>query len=232
MPIRLHSHMVRLLLSTALILITTAANATLLSRAGGAAYYDDLLGITWLADPNYANTSGFTSGYDGAMKFSCGDEYGTQGTACGYLGWLNAQAHLGVTGWRLPQTPTVDPSCDLSGYNCTGGEMGSLYYITLGLAAGGPGAVGNSSPFNIGAEIWTYHWTGTLLSAEPPEPISRFGWGNGGREDSGGGAHFGTGHAWAVVDGDVLLVPEPSTALLVGLGLTGLSWPGRRRNRS
>jgi hypothetical protein len=27
-------------------------------------------------------------------------------------------------------------------------------------------------------------------------------------------------------------VPEPSTALLMGFGLTGLSWAGRRRNRS
>lgn len=212
-----------LLLPMGLLSLPNTAEATLFSRAGGLAYYDDLLNITWLADPNYANTSGFTFGYDGAMKFSCGDESGTQQTACGYLGWLNAQAHLGVTGWRLPQTPTVDPSCDLSGYNCTGGEMGSLYYITLGLAAGAPGAVGNSSPFATIVAGDHYYWTGTLLSTEPPEPISRFGWGNGGREDSFGGAHFGAAHAWAVVDGDVLLVPEPSTALLVGLGLLALA---------
>jgi hypothetical protein len=31
---------------------------------------------------------------------------------------------------------------------------------------------------------------------------------------------------------DLEPVPEPSTALLMGLGLTGLSWSGRRRNRS
>ncbi len=32
--------------------------------------------------------------------------------------------------------------------------------------------------------------------------------------------------------GVIQVIPEPSTALLLGLGLTGLSWKGRRSLRS
>ena len=47
-------------ITTALLLVAGAANAALLSRAGGQAYYDDVLNITWLGDANYAKTSGGT----------------------------------------------------------------------------------------------------------------------------------------------------------------------------
>ena len=46
-------------------------------------------------------------------------------------------------------------------------------------------------------------------------------------QDSGGATWSAIGASWSTV-----VVPEPSTALLIGLGLTGLAGKGRRRNRS
>lgn len=46
---------------------STAAQASLFSRAGGTMIYDDVLGITWLKDANYAQTSGFDA--DGRMNW-------------------------------------------------------------------------------------------------------------------------------------------------------------------
>ena len=40
-------------------LMAGGANAALYSRAGGTMVYDDVLKITWLADWNYAATSGY-----------------------------------------------------------------------------------------------------------------------------------------------------------------------------
>ena len=45
--------------------ISTKVNAALLSRLGGLAYYVDAANLTWLADANYAHTSGYDA--DGRM---------------------------------------------------------------------------------------------------------------------------------------------------------------------
>ena len=50
------------LIATVLLLGCGLAQAALVERASGAAYYDTVLDITWLADANYAETSGFQSG--------------------------------------------------------------------------------------------------------------------------------------------------------------------------
>jgi hypothetical protein len=63
----------------------------LLSRAGGAAYYDDVQDITWLADASYA----LTSGYDTDVHMSWND-------AQTFIATVNAANYLGVSTWRLP----------------------------------------------------------------------------------------------------------------------------------
>ena len=52
-------------LAATVILTSSTANAALIERLGGLAYYDDLADLTWLADANYAQTSGFDA--DGRM---------------------------------------------------------------------------------------------------------------------------------------------------------------------
>lgn len=128
------------------------ANAELLERADGAAYYDTVLGITWLADTNLAATESFGLEVEnnpghlwttGVMDWS---------TANRWIDAMNEESYLGVTGWRMPtvspinggsfdSSVTTNGSTDF-GYNIgasgtqyagsTASEFASLYYNTLG----------------------------------------------------------------------------------------------------
>src|SRR3989344_3796335 len=59
-------------------------------------YYDTSLNITWLADANYAQTTGYDA--DGAMIWT---------TATAWAAGLNPYGS-GITGWRLPPTHDAD----------------------------------------------------------------------------------------------------------------------------
>ncbi len=138
------------------------------------AYYDTLLGITWLVDANYA----LTSGYD------------TEGHIDGRLSWGPALVWAqsldpygsGVTGWRLPTAVDLGaPGCNFSyngtdcGYNVDtlSSELAHMFYVTLGNLAyrdplGNPAQPGwgltNTGPFlNLMSDY--YYWTGTLADA-------------------------------------------------------------------
>ncbi len=127
--------MFRTITALTLILASLGAHAALLSRLSGQAYYDDVLDITWLADANYAQTSGHDA--DGLMTWSA---------SLAWIASLNTANHLGVSDWRLPFiVDTGTPGCDFGysgtdcGYNVqtkTGAtvhnEMAHLYYVTLG----------------------------------------------------------------------------------------------------
>ncbi|MEO8225598.1 MAG: hypothetical protein ABI661_12410, partial [Gammaproteobacteria bacterium] len=102
-----------------------SANASLISRAGGQAYYDDVLDITWLTD---ANAGAGTSYDDGP---SATDGRMTWASAQGWVASLNAgPGYLGATDWRLPTvTDTAAPGCD---YAYTGTDCGYNVDVATG----------------------------------------------------------------------------------------------------
>lgn len=95
-------------LSLSLVAAATA-QATLIDRGGGL-IYDTAFDITWLADANYAETSGFDA--DGAMSWSDA------------MSWAGNLSYGGLTDWRLPVNPQSDPACSFH-YSDGNGPNGS-----------------------------------------------------------------------------------------------------------
>ena len=230
----------------ALCFATVTAQAALLSRAGGQAYYDDVLNITWLADVKYAVTNGF--GVPASRNVAYRDEIGTRGsmdwsTANLWIDGMNAANHLGASNWRLPfVVDTGSPDCDWSfvggtdcGYNVqtmTGttvySEMAHLYYVTLGNSSSGcPGSplfcLTNTGPFaNVQGE---HYWSGSSDSVRPWAVWDfHFAFGYQAPNDSGN-----YNHAWAVHDGDPFsVVPVPPAVFLFGSALGVMGWMRRK----
>lgn len=215
------------------IFTSTGANAALVSVQGGQAVYDTVLNVTWLSDANYALTSGFAPGIfpvsqPGQMSWA---------QANSWIASLNAEnggkGHLGYNDWRLPSTRQPDASCSIQdstgsyGNNCTGSEMGYLFY-ELGGIAGSSITTTHNSNYNLFSNFQSsVYWSGT------PSPVLRntayawqFDFANG---SQGYSPQFSSFYAMAVA-GPV--VPVPTAALLFGSGLLALVGTARKRKKA
>ena len=217
---------------TAALVVSTSTNAALIERLGGLAYYDDVADITWLADENYA----WTTGYDQTL-------YGYDNH--GGLTWSDANtwaANLnvaGVTGWRLPDTLQPDPSCSYTspeisfGTGCTGSELGNLFYNVLG----GTAHTSINTNHNSNYDLFGYlepagFWSATEAPIQPYPPYydNAFSFTMSGNlvTEEKSSNHI---YAWAVHTGDVSAVPIPTAAWLFGSGLISLIGVARRKKK-
>ena len=215
------------LLVVSTLVVSTGANAALVSRLSGQAYYDTVNNLTWLADANYS----FTTGYDtnGAMNWADANI------------WAASLDIDGVTGWRLPTTvdvgsdgetaPDINQGVD-AGYNIsTQSEMSNLFYNVLNnnawvdisgvdnaCAGVAPDfCLTNTGPF-INVQTNTY-WSGTENIANTANAWE-FSFIDGYQDTFD--KNFATQYSWAVRTGDVSAVPVPAAVWLFASGLLGL----------
>ena len=211
--------------------VVSVADAALLGRLpatpGGIdyqAYYNPELDITWVADVGLLVAN-----------------YEPWDVANQALDDLNTSTYLGYDDWRFPVAARPDPTCDeveLSrGYNCTGSEMGHMFYNEFGATAE-TSVLDTGDPLELAKFVnlfssddrnITYFWTGTLGSDTGPGSLSHiaflfdFGLQTVAKDPDA------PARVWAVRDGDVSAVPVPAAVWLFGSGLLGIVGIAKRK---
>ena len=205
------------LLAGALLLGGGAAQAGLIDYTAGGVdlVWDDdygTTGLTWLKNANLADTVDFgVTGIaaNGTMSWA---------VAQSWIAAMNAANYAGTNGWRLWSALNSDGSGPCSGYNCTGSELGHLFYTEGGLSQ-----FHSITSSTVLSQHFTnmqsvVYWSGTEYSPNPYLAwlfYTDFGY----QDLDGRDNQF---YGWAVRPGQVAAAPLPATGLLVAVGLMAL----------
>ncbi|HFE38188.1 MAG TPA: DUF1566 domain-containing protein [Gammaproteobacteria bacterium] len=206
-----------------------SASAGLIDRGDGMIYDDDL-NITWLADANYAQTSGYD--VDGLMSWSAANAWADQLVITDTNG-------VDYSDWRLFNADPSDTNCTDSiapsgfatqhfGYNCAGNELGHLFYDELGVTAGNSISDSTDPGLALFSNVQSsVYWSGTDFAPDTSQAwlfITNDGRQNITNKDN-------ELYAWAVRSGDVAIssVPEPGTMFLLAAGMIGIAGVKWRR---
>lgn len=222
-------------------LMIESAQAQLFDRGGGL-LYDDVLNVTWLADANYAKTSGFDA--DGKMSWQNATAWVSN------LSYFDSVRNTTYSDWRLPDfTDLGGAGCDYgySGTDCgfnvstSSSELAHLFYgdfankgalDSRGLNQSGYGLVDDpndpddESLFN---NLQSYgYWMGrsyTIPGASTPDTAAWYlQFSTGMQNTISKGTQY---YVLAVRDGDVTAmrpVPLPATAWLFGSAMLGFGF--------
>ena len=170
----------------------------LYSVLGGQVVYDPTTNLSWTSNANI----------NGPMTWT---EANT---------WANTLVINGDGDWRLPT------SDQCIGFNCTGSEMGNLFYNELGsynIVIGGGGSSSTFTPnsnYNLFSNFQSSYWSSTISARNPTANAMTFLPITG---QQGDGFVLDNRYALAVHVGNVAAVPEPGAWALMasGLGLMG-----------
>ena len=231
--------------AAAIVALTGAAHAALVDRGGGM-IYDTTRNITWLANMNYAFTSGYAAtnvGGAGSNRIFADGRMGWNAA----VAWAGQLVYGGFDDWRLPTLNPADTTCGDSfnpggsfpvqyyGFGCTGGELSGLFVTDLGNKPDESvlNQVGDTDEQIANLALFSnvqsnYYWSGTEYA-----PNLGGAWSFRTRDGSQryDGKDFPS-YAVAVRPGDVAAsVPEPQTLALALLAL-GATVVARRRRPS
>lgn len=216
------------------------------------AYYDTVLNATWLADANYAQTSGYDA--DGLMNWNDANAWAAQLSINGYDNWRLPTVNPvnGISYTTSYDNSGADGNYD-TGYNIsapgtiysgsTASEMAYMYYNNLGNIASysGGGVSGYPNGCGEGSVNTCLENVGPFINLMPSvytsgseySPGSFFSWQfvmDSGKQNAWSKSI--SNYAWAVSSGDVgvAVVPEADTwaMLLAGLGLVGVATSRQR----